>query len=105
MEEGAGAVVGRERECRPPAAVAPVEPGVRRDRDEAREGLRMVADVVVDDRQPVEPRGAIARDRHDGRVRQLRDHGGCLSGRRGGDRERTGQRCEELAALVERDWV
>ena len=31
----------------------------------------MVADVVVDDRQPVEPCGAIARDRHDGRIRSF----------------------------------
>ena len=49
--EGAGPVVGGERERRSPLPVAPIEPRVRRDGDEARERLGVVADVPVDDRR------------------------------------------------------
>ena len=102
VEEGSRAVVGREGERRPPAAVAPVEPGVGRNRDEAGEGLGMVADVGVDDRQAVDLRRSIARDRDDGRIGQLRhDRRRVARGRRG-NRERVRERADQLPALIER---
>src|SRR5947208_13995547 len=58
-----GLVVGDERERRPPALSLPVEPRVRRERDEAGARLRMVADVARDHREYVQLSCALARAR------------------------------------------
>ncbi len=46
----AGLVVRDEAERRPPFPVTAIEPSVRGDRDETRVGLRVVADVLLEDR-------------------------------------------------------
>ena len=102
--ERARAVVRLERERRAPFAVAPVEPRVGRERGEARV-RRVVADVVGDHDERVHPRGAVARDRDDGRIAELRDRGRGVARRGGDDRRRPRHRGEELAALVERDGM
>ena len=76
-----------------------VEPHVGRDGDEARERLRVVADVVGDDGEPVQARGALARDRDLRRIAVLGDVRGRVGGRRGRDRGRSG-----IAASSMRHW-
>ena len=80
--------VTNENAVREAAAVA-VEPRVGRDRDEARVRLGMVADIAGDDCEPVQLRGALARDRGLGRVALLRDGAGRVRGRRRRDRRRS----------------
>ncbi len=105
MEEGAGSVMRGERERRSPGAVPPVEACVRRDGDEPRERLGVITDVSVDDREAVDSRGTIARDRDDGRIAEGGDDGRSLGCRRSGDRHGIRERPQELSTLIERDRV
>ena len=103
--ERSGPVVGDEGERGPPLALRRVESRVRRDRDETRVRLRVVADVACDHRQPVEPGRTLARDRGDGRVAELGDLRRGVGRGPGGQRPRLRHRREQLPALVERDRV
>ena len=97
-------MVGLERERGAPFAVTPVEPGVRRERREARVG-RVVSDVVREHDERVQARGPSARDRDDRLVPELGDRCRRIAGRRGDDGRRPRHGREELPALVERDRV
>ena len=103
--ERAGLVVGDERERRPPGLSVHVEAHVGRDRDEARERLGVVTDVLGDHLEPVETRRPLAGDGDLSGIALLGDVRRRVGGRRRRDRGCAGHRGEEHAALVERDGV
>ena len=98
-------VVGDEREGGSPRLPVHVEAHVGRNGDEARERLGVVADVLRDHLEPVETRRPLARDRDLPGIAVLGDVRGRVGGRRRRDRGCVRHRCEEHAALVERDRV
>jgi hypothetical protein len=98
----AGAMVGDEGECGSPARPGAVDPRVRRDGDEARERLGVIAHVAGENAQAEHRRRALARDRRlSGGVR-LGHLCRRIRGRRGRDRLGVAQSAEEAPALVER---
>ena len=103
--ERAGPVVGDEREGRPPGFALMVDPRMRGDRDETREGFGVVAHVMLDHLQAVDRGGPLAGDRgFPGRVR-LGDLRGGIGSRGGRDRADPVQPPQQLPALLERDGV
>ena len=98
-EQGAGPVVGDERQRRAPAFAA-AHLRIRRERDEAGEGSRTVADVVQQNLEPVRRSGFSARDRHLSRIAGFGDIASRVGGRRGGDAPNVA-RTEQVTALIE----
>jgi hypothetical protein len=97
-------VVRHERERGPRALTGGAEPGVWRDRDEARE-CRRVADIVGKGHQPVPGRGFGTRNRGRVWIASLCRLARGVRGRRGRDEPSVGEGVEELPALVERARV